>query len=62
MEYGLTVSKKELDILNRKNIEYYFWDGYDLFDDDSEQMKNDKIEITFDNKNDRDIAAKILRR
>ena len=62
MEYGLIVKQKDLDILDQHNVEYSFWDGFDLFDSEgSEQLRNDKIEITFESKHAREEAFKLIK-
>ena len=62
MEYGLIVKQKDLDILDRHNFEYSFYDGFDLFcEEESEQLRKDKIEIIFESKEDREEAIRILR-
>lgn len=61
MEYGLIVKQKDLDVLDQHNLEYSFWDGFDLFgDEDSVQLKEDKIEVTFESKSERDKAFQLI--
>jgi len=62
MEYGLIVKQRDLDILDQHNVEYSFWDGFDLFgSEDSEQFRNDKIEIIFENKSAREEAFNLIK-
>lgn len=56
MECGLMVNKEELDILDKNNVEYTFWDII-------ESLNNkEQVEINFDNKIECTKAMKLLNR
>lgn len=56
MECGLMVNKEELDILDKNNVEYTFWDII-------ESLNNkEQVEINFDNKIEYTKAMKLLKR
>ena len=56
MEYGLIVTKNQLEKLDNNKIDYTFWDAFDFL-----QMDADNIEINFESIKERDRATKIIK-
>lgn len=60
MEYGLIIKMKKLQILERHNIEFYFYDPEDLLSRYHCDEDEIEIEIDFDTVEELEKAKRIL--
>lgn len=54
MDYGLMLTKEKINILDKNNINYYYWNI-------SEDTLNNEIEVAFDEEMEYKKACKILK-
>ena len=60
MEKGLILTQEQIDILQNNDIQFYYYDGFDLFSEESNQLKDNRFEIEFDNTVEYENALYVL--
>ena len=60
MEKGLILTQEQIDILQNNDIQFYYYDGIDLFSEESNQLKDNRFEIEFDNTVEYENALYVL--
>jgi len=60
MEKGLILTQEQINILQNNDIQFYYYDGIDLFSEESNQLKDNRFEIEFDNTVEYENALYVL--
>ena len=60
MEKGLILTQEQINILQNNDIQFYYYDGFDLFSEESNQLKDNRFEIEFDNTVEYENALYVL--
>jgi len=60
MEKGLILTQEQINILQNNDIQFYYYDGFDLFSEESNQLKDNRFKIEFDNTAEYENALYVL--